>query len=173
MTKPSEAGFTLAEMLVALVVISLALAGIWQGSRIVSRLNMKVEADRTSTLKLREYEAELRAKLEPLQPILGDAVIGSSRALRFACQAGEATPNCALSPPSGTFAYVSNGQVFSDWPPLASAETPGQKPRLQALIVRNTAEKNLIVVTLPVEHPADCQFDMISRACREVVPADE
>jgi len=175
--KKDESGFTLTEALVGLMVISLSLAGLLQATKIVSHLNHAVLAQKQSSKLAASFQADLAARLTPLQPILASDLIGTSHELHFACassEKGTGTHNCWTKAPFGSLAYVSDGKVYSAWPPLKTAPpselATGEPTRLEAVLWHDGSGKNIGIVKLAVEQDKDCQFDMISRSCRTELP---
>ncbi|CAL4869739.1 hypothetical protein MMA231_04031 (plasmid) [Asticcacaulis sp. MM231] len=167
-----DSGFTLTEALIALLVISLALAGALQASRIVAKFNSRVVTQAKRDKDLISFQAQAAKRLLPLQPITDDKLKGDARQMAFPCDPTAPTPLCTLSAPTGTFVYLSGGSAHAVWPyGQPSSSTPSA--RLEAVALRDQQGKTLAVIKLPVEHAGDCQFDMISRNCREVSPQTE
>lgn len=160
-----ESGVTLAEMLVSLVIFSLSMAVIWQGAGLVSRLNNRMTAQKADAMKIQKTAAELTARLSPLQPITDIQMTGQPAHMSFQCEPGAPSQNCAYSAPQGHFVYISDGARYPVWPP-AKPEGAGEPARLTAVALEDDRGKSLALVKFPVEHRADCQFDMISRTCR-------
>ena len=170
MTARNDDGFTLTEALVALLIISLSLAGVLETARFVARLNGHVVSERKSAIALTEARNDLATRLGVVQPIAGDDLAGEVRHMQFRCPEGlPGTRDCSASAPADiTFAYVSDQHAYTQWPP-APVTPDALPPRLEAVLLRDASGKNLAVVPLPVEHTRTCAFDMISRTCR--VPA--
>ncbi len=160
-----ENGFTLTEMLVSLVIFSLSLAIIWQGAGLVSRLNNRVKSQKAETAQIQRIEAELSAKLLPLQPVTDSQLMGSPTHLEFECEPKATSINCSYNAPLGHFVYMSEGARYTNWPP-AKPKGVSEAVRLTALALENDRGKSLALIKFPVEHTANCQFDMISRTCR-------
>lgn len=161
-----DSGFTLTEALIALLVISLALAGALQASRIVATFNKHVLAQAKADKDMIAFQAEASKRLLPLQPITENKFKGDARLMTFPCNPTAPTPLCTLSAPTGTFVYVSGGSVHATWPDgTPSLSIPSS--RLEALALHDQQGKTLAIIKFPVEHAGDCQFDMISRTCRE------
>ena len=172
MTFPrSDSGFTLVEALVALLIISLALAGVLQTARFVAHLNSRVVvADRAEKAAV-QMKHDVALQLLPVQPIMGDDLVGDAAHIQVRCpEAMPGTHDCTVaSTPGLSFAYISQGQVLKQWP--QAPVTPDTAPvRLEAVLIRNAVGKNIAVIPLPVEHNRNCAFDMVSRTCRTVVP---
>jgi len=165
MTIQDEDGFTLAEMLVSLVIFSLSMAVIWQGAGLVSRLNSRVNTQKIEAASLQTIAVDLEKRLSPLQPITDSQLTGHPTHMLFQCDRDVATQNCAYNAPLGHFVYIAEGARYADWPP-ARPEHSNESARLTAVALENEQGKSLALVKFPVEHSADCQFDMISRTCR-------
>jgi len=165
MTMTDERGFTLAEMLVSLVIFSLSMAIIWQGAGVVSRLNNRINAHKAEMTKIETIAVDVNARLSPLQPITDGQLTGHATHIEFQCEPKALSQNCAYNAPFGHFVYISDGAQYADWPP-ARTTASDEPARLMALALENDRGKSLAVIKFPVEHTADCQFDMISRTCR-------
>jgi len=165
MNMKNESGFTLAEMLVSLVIFSLSMAIIWQGAGLVSRLNSRINTQKTEVARIQAIVADVNARLSPLQPITDGQLTGHATHMAFQCKPKAPSQNCAYSAPFGHFVYISDGARYADWPPVKSTASDGPA-RLTALALENDRGKSLAAIKFPVEHTADCQFDMISRTCR-------
>ncbi|EGF92856.1 prepilin-type N-terminal cleavage/methylation domain protein [Asticcacaulis biprosthecium C19] len=157
--KQKEGGFTLAEAVMALLVVSLAMAGLMQVNRMIAQGERRGLADRRVEASRRSFVNELRQTLTPLQPLRDAKVSGDAEGLSYPCANGE----CALRPPNGRLVYLSEGAVHTAWPPAPVSDQP--PPRLSAVLWQDGDGKNLATVKFPVEHEADCLFDMISRTC--------
>jgi len=171
MTTSGEDGFTLVEALVALLIISLSLAGVLEAARFVAHLNARVMATRRVNVAATQLRDEVAHRLQPVQPITGDDLGGDAKHIHVRCPQGlPGTHDCGVDAQASlSFAYISQGQVLAVWPPQPDAPDVVQ-PRLEAVLLRDTAGKNIAVIPLPVEHNRNCAFDMISRTCRTVVP---
>ena len=161
-----DAGFTLTEMLVALLIISLSMAGLLAAVKLVSRYDQKLVAARREQRQVGAFAADLQAQLRARQPVIDGVVDGDSHALSYPCDASLRTGphDCRLSAPEGELRYVSRAEALSVWP--VPNLKPGETRRLEAVVWRSASGKTLAIVKLPVEQGADCQFDMISRSCR-------
>ena len=165
MNQRHDDGFTLVEALMALLIVSLSLAGVFEASRFVSHMDRRVLNARQAAQKDAAFQADLMAKLTPLQPIEGDDLSGDAHKMRFTCDPGTKSQNCAINAGDNRqFAYVGNGATAPQWPPVAVEG--GAPSRLEAVLVRDSRGNNIAVIKLPVEHNRNCQFDMISRTCR-------
>ncbi len=165
MTMGDERGFTLAEMLVSLVIFSLSMAIIWQGAGLVSGLNNRINAQKTEVARIQAIVADINARLSPLQPITDGQLTGHATHMAFQCEPKAPSQNCAYNLPLGHLVYVADGARYSDWSP-AKTTASDEPARLAAVELENDQGKSLAVIKFPVEHTADCQFDMISRTCR-------
>ncbi len=170
-----EDGFTLTEALVGLLIISLSLGGLLQAGRVVGHADKAALAQKRIIKSEVMFERELAEALRPIQPITATDLKGDGHFIHYACdknQKGQGALKCSLNPPLGSLAYVSSGKVYSSWPP-AGVLTADKATRLEAVLWHDDAGKNIGVLALPVEQGADCQFEMISRACRQSAPVHE
>lgn len=165
MTRPRDDGFTLVEALVALLIISLSLAGVFEASRFVGRMDHRLLSTRQAGRADAAFQADLTGRLAPLQPIDAGKLSGDAGMLHYVCSPGSTLQACSLaSGPDRQFVYVADSHTLGQWPP---AVQPGSPPaRLEALLVRDRRGNNVAVIKFPVEHNGNCQFDMISRTCR-------
>lgn len=155
-------GFTLVETVVALTVVSLALAGILVATNLVTRHNQQMVKARQAAKATEDTLARLRKGLMPHQPFFAGDLTGSARDIAYDCGAGRC--RFRLSSPSQRLAYVSRGQISASWPPKVVHE--GEEQRLEALILQDLSGTTLGLVRLEAEQGEECQFDMISRTCR-------
>ena len=172
MITSNEDGFTLAEMLVSLVIFSLSMAVIWQGAGLTSRLNTKLKIQKTDTIAVQKIGMDLKTRLSPLQPITDTQLTGDGTHLSFQCEPKVPSQNCSFDAPLGHFVYLSDGARYPTWPPVKSEESR-EPARLAALMIENDQGKSFAIIKFPVEHRADCQFDMISRVCRSETAVPE
>lgn len=161
MTGRRDDGFTLVETVVALTVVSLALAGILVATNLVTRHNQQVLRARQTAKMAEDTLALLRDGLTPHQPFFADDLTGSARDIAYDC--GLRRCQFRLTALSQRLVYVSQGKILASWPPKV-IEAPDQ--RLEALILQDLSGTTLGLVRLETEQPEDCQFDMISRTCR-------
>ena len=155
-------GFTLVETVVALTVVSHALAGILVATNLVTRHNQQVVRAKQAVRSADETMARLSAGLLPHQPFFADDLTGTVRDIVYDC--GAARCRFRLTSPSQRLAYVSRGKVLTAWPPKVMTE--GEEQRLEALILQDLSGTTLGLVRLETEQSESCQFDMISRTCR-------
>jgi prepilin-type N-terminal cleavage/methylation domain-containing protein len=164
--KSPDAGFTLTEMLVALLIISLSMAGLLAAVKLVSRYDQRLVAARNEARDVKTFAANLETQLLTRQPIEDNRIDGDGKTLGYPCDASiqRGVHDCHLSVPQGELSFISQGETLNSWP--IQNLKPGETRRLEAVIWRSAAGKTLAIVKLPVEQGADCQFDMISRTCR-------
>lgn len=162
MTARNDAGFTLAETLIALAVVSMALASIIAATTLVTRhYHQIVFADKTNQRRDAVVK-QLQTALGPYQPYDVDGLSGDGRQIDYDC--GEKRCHFALTDNSLHLGYVSRGERLTAWPP--KNVTQNEPQRLEALILQDRSGTTLGLVRLETDQPEDCQFDMISRACR-------
>ena len=172
MSLGKEDGFTLTEVLVSLIIISLSMAAIWQGAGMVTQLNKRVSTQQHGLTTMDAFTDKMARSLIPLQPIEGADLRGDATRMVFGCQRDDDAYGCALAAPEGKFFYISDGKTYTTWPP--EVDVAGNRPaRLSAVLLRSSQGKSLAVLKLPVEHVGDCQFDMISRTCRDDAAVSE
>lgn len=167
MRSDSDDGFTLTEAVIALLVISLSLAGVLQLARLSAKDQKRTVEQVVEAKAQREGLQRLETELSAVEPLYADQFTATPQGL--SCLPVAPKP-CAIKPPKGyQLRYVVAGQETPQWPlPATSDETVGYatKERLNALIVLDKEGRVVGAIELKVDHPADCQFDMISRACR-------
>jgi hypothetical protein len=188
----SDAGYTLAETLAALVMIGLAVGGLTEGVRALTRSQAASARIMSADRGLRGTETGLTRLLEGQGPFTTTApkgFSGSATRFTFAC-GGAATCGAALvqaangaelslttadgrtriTPLPGVrgarFAYIDALGVGSVWP------APGPQQRtLRTIALTQTTlngEAPVLTARLWVEQPADCAFDPVSQDCRAV-----
>lgn len=116
MTRQRDDGFTLVETVVALTVVSLALAGILLATNLVTRHNQQVVRTEQTARSVETTLARLRDSLSPHQPFFGDALTGTARDIVYDCGVGRC--RFQLSSKSQRLAYVSQGMISASWPPI-------------------------------------------------------
>lgn len=168
MTIHKDDGFTLAETLIALWVVSLAMGCVLAGFALLSRFEQAAHGQARAR---RAVDASLSALTQAAavgEALSVSAFAGDARHLRYACAIGANEDNprlCTLNWPSAQrVAYVSDGLVYKAWPVGATQAVP--QP-LGALILQDAAGTTLGVVRIQAEQSRDCQFDTVSRTCRE------
>ncbi|PVM88824.1 type II secretion system protein [Caulobacter endophyticus] len=176
----SDDGYTLVEALTALVIISLALAGVSQvvivGSRQVSRIAATHEmlSDRAQVIRLVK---RLPAMLGPFDGE-GNGFVGGPNHARFQCGSdgvfcevdadqgraevridGVSTAVRVRSDASLRLLYVGSDEALhTSWPPSQAAG------RLRALAVMS-GDAPWAVLRLPISQAHDCVFDRSSGDC--------
>ncbi|MFP1132804.1 type II secretion system protein [Asticcacaulis sp. W401b] len=167
MRSGKDDGFTLTEAVIALLVISLSLAGVLQLARLSARDQKRTVEQVVEAKAHRDGLQRLQMELNAVEPLYADQFSATPQGL--GCLPVAPKP-CAIKPPKGyQFRYVVAGQETPQWPLSATSdETVGYatKERLNALIVLDKEGRVAGAIELKVDHPPDCQFDMISRACR-------
>jgi prepilin-type N-terminal cleavage/methylation domain-containing protein len=189
----SEKGYTLAETLVALMVVGIAMAGLARGVTVLNSLQKGASSSVGRQWDLRRAREGLTALLEAQGPFLtGESSSadfnGTARDFKFLCggalRCGASLTNSdsgmrlQMHGPSGAaviadipgvsraaFAYGSDRSFGPDWP------TTSDKPRaLRWIFVGEDTDKGLkplFSVPIAVDQAADCQFDTITRTCRK------
>ncbi|MFN3806529.1 type II secretion system protein [Asticcacaulis sp.] len=162
-----EEGFTLTEAVIALLVISLSLATVLQLTRLSTADQKRAVGQVVQAKAHREVLGKIEGDIRAIEPLNSDQFSAMPQGLK--CLSTAAKP-CEVLPPGGyQFRYVVAGHETSRWPLTLNADnTAGYatQDRLNALIVLDKQGKVVGAIELKVDQPADCQFDMISRACR-------
>ncbi len=161
-------GFTLAETLIALWVVSLAMACVLAGFALLSRFEHNVE---NQTIGRRAAETDLAVVTQAVatgEALSVKAFTGDAHHLEYACGKAMDSRNspelCTLKwPDNWRASYVSEAGIFQAWP---TSEEKIPQP-LEALILQDQAGETLGVVRIQAEQARNCQFDTISRTCRE------
>jgi prepilin-type N-terminal cleavage/methylation domain-containing protein len=191
----SQDGYTLTEMLAALVMIGLAIGGLTEGMRSLGLIQ-------GSTGRVLADDRALRATHQTLDRLVagqgpfttGDprGFVGQADRFSFDCD-GSAPCTAALAPapggerlsvsgPSGAttavvlrglasvrFSYEGTRSVDGVWPP-APTSGPAQPQTLRAItLLGGTAagEAPITRARIWAEQPSDCAFDIIGQVCRK------
>lgn len=181
-------GFTLTEMLAALLIIGLAFGGLFEATRQIGRVQTKAGQRVAESRSLREAESRFQAWLdtqEAAAAIEGARFNGDARSMTYPCGAG----TCRLSLTNAGDRWevglsgrdqgaqtLSLGRAsdphlvydaidgrFDHWPPS------GRFRSLRAVsIVQSGDDGDQPVLTARtwIEQTRTCQYDLISRACR-------
>lgn len=167
-TGRSDHGFTLAETLIALWVVSMAMGCVLAGFAVLSRFDHAAHKEVHTRRAADAAVAALQQAVTTGEGFSVRAFKGDARHLRYACGEGGGGDNfklCTLNEPGGRrLSYVSETGIHQTWPDAAT-EMPPQP--LEALILQTTTGTTLSVVRIQTEQARDCQFDTISRTCRE------
>ena len=183
----NDHGYTLAEMLVALVMVGLAMSGMSLAARSVAHAERRVRGQHDIGLQLDRLRNSVGVELLAGGPYatadLGPETLhGDPLSARFDCQAarcalaldgtpgqqsaafsdGEARRTFSLAGlPSLALTYVSalDGRRTDRWPPADRSD------RLAAVVLTNLATPILVLPT-PVQQPPNCVFDASLHHCR-------
>ena len=159
----ADQGFTLTETLMALLVVSLALTSIVVATNLVTRQNRKAATALAVVKSADGILRQMEGALSPFGPFT-DNLSGDVHKLSYECRQ-PVRCNFALPPGRWTLRYLSAGRTLTSWPGLA--DKTGTKPRLEALVLQDGNGDTAGIVRLEAEQATVCQFDMISRSCRE------
>ncbi|WP_140986905.1 prepilin-type N-terminal cleavage/methylation domain-containing protein [Asticcacaulis tiandongensis] len=165
--RETDQGFTLTETLIALLLISLSLAGVLQVARLVARGQDRVTVIRDLGREQRNAETDLRRQIAPLEPLRVAHLSGDGQGFSYDCQ--EEAPCRVVTPTGYRLAYVIAGQEYARWSYDSLTEEEASEvvnERLAGLILYDETGTVATTVELRIDHPADCQFDMITRQCR-------
>ena len=183
----SEAGFTLAEMLAALAILGLTVAGLTDGTRVIGRLQAKATGAAQAAAADRRAEAALDSLLSGQGPFVSDGrgdLRGDASSFAFDCAAGRCGAaivkdqdrawlvvhrggqqhRTVLAAPGAAFSYADSEGSASLW--------PSGSPRPQALTAvllrasERGGERTLAAAHLWIEEPRNCVFDAIAQGCR-------
>lgn len=183
----NEDGYTLAEVLAAMLILGLAMGGLVEGSRIIGRMQTPIVATRRDDQILRRAEASISGLLKRRaggdQTLTGDAqgfqfscgqrlcglaLTSDGRKLALSVRRGEVAQTFPL-PHAGkiSLVYLARDGRFDRWP------QPDSKRVLDGVMIVETSaqgELPLVVARSWIEHPKTCEFDMIARGCRTSAP---
>jgi prepilin-type N-terminal cleavage/methylation domain-containing protein len=183
----NEDGYTLVEMLAALAIIGLAMAGLAESARALRLLQQgvlrSVQAQQAGERAGRDLQ-RLFASQGPFRSKNAAGLSGGRAKLEFPCAGGGScgarlTTNggtarlelagdgwrdvLALPASSASFVYVDAEGGAQDWPPSTSAP-----PTLVALaVIATRGAQPIAQVRLWRDEAFDCQFDPIAVDCRE------
>jgi hypothetical protein len=184
-------GYTLAECLVALFVISLTAAGLAAGALSIGRLQASAARAASGDRLVRAVHENLSALLDTAGPFPSnmDGVFeGSATAFEFACNDPNTTCGARIGSmagglglyvtfPGGTvralplpgvtsaeFSYAGTRTLGSVWP----AQTQDPQSLSSVGLVAETALGSVPITSARVwlDQAASCQFDAISQTCR-------
>jgi type II secretory pathway pseudopilin PulG len=182
-----DAGYTLADTLGALAVVSLMVSGAVAGVGVYGRQQQDARRQMAETAAARAAQAALQRLLETQGPYRSDQperFSGSETRLQFDC--GEDQPCAAQLQGSGApalqvtdrgrtrsfplsasgpvrFAYVSEAGRGPAWPP---ASGPPQHLRAVDVVAAGAPVPVLVTAQVWREEPPACQFDPVLQDCR-------
>ena len=186
----TKEGYTLVEMLAALLMIALAIGGLLQGTRVIGRIQDSATRALGAAREQRTAQEGLDRLLAGQGPFFSGDVQGFTGSLTqfsFACGraatcAARLTPQNGLtrldvirdglaqfsaSLPGGGpagFTYVGERTIGETWPPIT---TPSERlTRIALTLQRIDGVTPLASVRLWLEQRRDCHFDVIAQACR-------
>lgn len=183
----NEDGYTLAEVLAAMLILGLAVGGLVEGSRIIGRMQAPVITTRRDDQVLRRAELSVAGLLK-LRSGGDQTLTGDAHGLQFTC--GTRTCGLALTPDGKKLSLsVRRGEVAQTFPlPHAGKISlvylardgrfdrwpqPDSKRVLDGVMIVETSARGelaLVVARSWIEHPKTCEFDMIARGCRTSAP---
>jgi type II secretory pathway pseudopilin PulG len=168
MTRHADQGFTLAETLIALWVVSMALACVLAGFALLSRFDRSIQGQTAVRRTADAAVTSMRQAVATGEALSVKSFSGDARRLQYACGPGGelSSPRlCTLKAPKGwSLSYVSEAGIYKAWPNSTDDASP---QLLEALILQDERGTTRGVVRIRVEQAPDCQFDTISRTCRE------
>lgn len=176
----NDDGYTLVEMLVALVLASLAVTAVTMTARMVSRTEGQLQSGHATSVSLGRFSHAASAALRDAGPFAtagAAAFEGSPDGARFDCGEGrcalEAAPTKLrftrddtersyavprLSRPGLLYVSATDGRAFPHWPPADRAD------RL-AMVVVADAGRPVLNLAVGREQPASCIFDASANDC--------
>ena len=178
----SEAGYTLAEVLAAMLIVGLALGMLFEGVQSISKLQVRATETVNDARTLGQAERALAALLAE-QAETDARLVGDGTSFAFACPAGACSASLSVDPKAATLRIVRGKAVQFYALPIQGPvklvyegadgryEVWPSSERQVALrgvsVVGAAGENNPLVVARPwIEQPRTCEFDMIARACR-------
>lgn len=179
-------GFTLADTMAAMLIISLAMVGLLQGTQMIARVQRANAAQHQVLVEARAVQAALLALFRAPgadSGALSERLRGDASHLSFGCASGDCSASLtarlgrtwletlagsrSAAAPVGRiggavrFVYVGRLGVYDAWP---AAEAPAGE-RLRAVRVED-GERPLASVRVWLEQTVDCNYDLISHQCR-------
>lgn len=190
----SQAGYTLAETLAALLIIGLAFAGLTEGVRVIGLFQTATARTTKDVAALWTSQNALDQLLRRQGPFRSDdpkRLVGDKTGFSFDCGAkspcgarlmanghepllrvvdsgGEVAVTSLPNVDSASFAYSDSGQVNANWPP-----SPGERRLLKSIfLVGHSALGDVPLATARLwrEQEVDCHFDPIAQDCRTAAP---
>ncbi|MDR3511016.1 MAG: prepilin-type N-terminal cleavage/methylation domain-containing protein [Caulobacteraceae bacterium] len=182
----SEAGYTLVEMLAALIIIGLAVGGLTEAAHVVGRAQaaaMRTAAQARALRAADQALARLVLRQGPFASDAPNAFEGGAQSLAFPCRDGstcraDLQPNAraatrlaiatgTVEPPlslgqgQAAFVYGGDSDVNGNWPPS------GPRQILHWIGVQDVSSgAPLALADVWREEPPGCVFDPIAQACR-------
>jgi prepilin-type N-terminal cleavage/methylation domain-containing protein len=182
----NDHGYTLVEMLVALVMVGLATGGLSLAARHVAETERRVRGQHDIVLQLDRLRNAARPKLASGGPFTGRAAStavleGDASQLHFSCDAKPCglTLSGPLHRQTASFAEASghrdfplyglgtlgwrylsaqDGRQTQEWPPS------DREDRLAAIVLVN-GQSPIMVLRTPVQQSSACMFDVASHDC--------
>lgn len=179
----NEGGYTLAEMLAALIVIGLVIGGLTQGVRLLSRYQSAATTEVEHNRDLVALQMELEHVLAT--PADVSQLQGDGASLRLPCPTasgcgavlardalvitGEAGRTVVRGPARGLqFAYEAGDGRHERWP-IAGPNAPALLG-VSVLTAASPAELPIAFVRVHAQEQARCDYDVIILACRQTGP---
>ena len=188
----NDDGYTLAEVLAAMVMIGLAMGGMTMGVRVIGHVQAAAARAGGDASALRNIQVALAGVVSdqgPFSTKQPDAFTGSARIFSFDCgkpspcgaklaqigdqqdlQASSAKAAQTLPVPGVTsahFVYASQYGLSDTWPPSAPE---AQVLRSVSLVRDGAGGAPIASARIWRQQPADCAFDPVSGDCRSPAP---
>jgi len=165
----SEDGFTLAEAVISLLVVSLSLAALLATASLCVRTNRAVAAGKLEARAIAEERTRLAAALSAVEPVTDGTVVGSDRTLA-AVRAGGATI-LYTAKPGFHLRYAGDAGVGDRWPEAPTAQATGDTravpARLGAVILTGKDGAPVATLRLDADLSQACRLDPATGICHE------
>jgi type II secretory pathway pseudopilin PulG len=165
----SEDGFTLAEAVMSLLVVSLSLAALLATASLCVRTNRAVAAGKLEARAIAEERARLLTALSTVEPVTDGTVVGSDRTLA-AVRPGGATV-LYTARPGFHLRYIGDTGIGDHWPEAPAAQTAGETravpARLGAVILTGKDGAPMATLRLDADLSQACRLDPATGVCHE------
>jgi prepilin-type N-terminal cleavage/methylation domain-containing protein len=178
----NDQGYTLAEMLAALLIIGLAMAGLTQAVRVLGLFQSSAARAAGEQRTLRRAEVDLARLMDGQGPFRSTEATLTGDGSRFDFDCGRPKRCAALLEPAkgvsrlsisgpfedrvavkagARFTYATDKAALSAWPPAGERET------LRSVNLVGPDGEPIASTRLWVQQSGDCAFDAIAQDCRE------
>jgi type II secretory pathway pseudopilin PulG len=167
----NEAGFSLAETLVALVIISLSLGGVFIVAGLGAKIQTRVMAQKVSAQAIQSQEKDLSRRLALAGPYTSDNFDGTPAHFIVS---SEGVATMGYRAPEGLrLRYVGDTGALDNWPDIGLTDDAGhidarRQGRLRAVVLTDVKGVPVVTIRLRVDERAACNFNAVSQTCAEV-----
>lgn len=167
----NEAGFSLAETLVALVIISLSLGGVFIVAGLGAKTQTRVMAQKTSAQAIQSQEKDLSRRLALAGPYTADNFDGTPAHFIVS---SEGVATLGYRAPEGLrLRYIGDTGALDNWPDIGLTDETGhidarQQGRLRAVMLTDIKGMPVVTIRLRTDERTACNFNAVSRTCAEV-----